>query len=76
MKPAIITFAPSSAALAHSIAGHVDGEIFACGSAGHDAKTLLPRLFSPTLQPEFVFYPPIVVLLVDAMHTVASKLEY
>lgn len=35
----------------------------------------MPRLFSPTLQPEFVFYPPIVVLLVDAMHTVASKLE-
>jgi hypothetical protein len=37
---------------------------------------MMPRLFSPTLQPEFVFYPPIVVLLVDAMHTVASKLEY
>lgn len=37
---------------------------------------MMPRLFSPTLQPEFIFYPPIVVLLVDAMHTVASKLEY
>lgn len=35
----------------------------------------MPRLFSPTLQPEFVFYPPIVVLLADAMHSVASKLE-
>ena len=45
-KPAIITFAPSSAALAQSIADHTHGEVFACGSAGHDAKTLLPRLFS------------------------------
>jgi hypothetical protein len=35
----------------------------------------MPRLFSPTLQPEFIFYPPIVVLLTDAMHSVASKLE-
>lgn len=37
---------------------------------------MMPRLFSPTLQPEFIFYPPIVVLLTDAMHTLASKLEY
>lgn len=36
----------------------------------------MPKLFSPTLRLEFVFYPPIVVLLVDVMHTVASKFEY
>jgi hypothetical protein len=39
-------------------------------------SAMMPRLFSPTLQLEFVFYPPIVVLLVDAMHTLASKIEY
>lgn len=35
----------------------------------------MPKLFSPTLRLEFIFYPPIVVLLVDAMHGVASKVE-
>lgn len=35
----------------------------------------LPKFFSTTLQPEFVFYPPIVVLLVDLMHSFASRLE-
>ena len=46
MKPAIITFAAASTPLAETIAAHLDGELFACGSAGHDAKILLPRLFS------------------------------
>ncbi|MDQ3798646.1 MAG: J domain-containing protein [Acidobacteriota bacterium] len=36
----------------------------------------MPHLFSPTLRLEFIFYPPIVVLLVDAMHGVASKVDY
>lgn len=36
---------------------------------------LMPRLFSKTLQPEFIFYPPIVVLLVDLMHSFALRLE-
>jgi len=36
----------------------------------------MPKLFSPTLRLEFIFYPPIVVLLVDAMHGVASKVDY
>jgi hypothetical protein len=35
----------------------------------------MPQLFSPTLRLEFIFYPPIVVLLVDAMHNVASKVD-
>lgn len=37
--------------------------------------TMMPKLFSKTLQPEFVFYPPIVVLLVDLMHTFALKMD-
>jgi uncharacterized protein YqhQ len=36
---------------------------------------MMPKFFSPTLQPEFIFYPPIVVLLVDLMHSVAAKME-
>ena len=38
-------------------------------------STVMPRMFSHSLQPEFVFYPPIAVLLVDLMHTVASRFE-
>ncbi|MBX7171482.1 MAG: J domain-containing protein [Pyrinomonadaceae bacterium] len=34
-----------------------------------------PKLFSPSLQPEMAFYPPIVVLLVDIMHNVVSRFE-
>ena len=36
---------------------------------------MMPKLFSKTLQPEFVFYPPIVVLLVDLMHSFALKMD-
>ena len=36
----------------------------------------MPKIFSDTLRPEFVFYPPIVVLLVDWMHTLASKFDH
>lgn len=35
----------------------------------------IPSLFSPTLSPEFIFYPPIFVLCVDLMHTLALRLE-
>lgn len=37
---------------------------------------MMPSFFSPTLQPEFIFYPPIVVLLVDLMHAFASRFEH
>ncbi|MGI8469755.1 MAG: J domain-containing protein [Pyrinomonadaceae bacterium] len=37
--------------------------------------TMMPKLFSKTLQPEFIFYPPIVVLLVDLMHSFALKMD-
>ncbi len=33
----------------------------------------MPRLFSPTFQLEFILYPPIIVLLVDALHYLTSK---
>ncbi len=35
----------------------------------------IPAMFSPTLKPEFVVYPPIFVLCVDLMHTLAARLE-
>ncbi|MGI8788523.1 MAG: J domain-containing protein [Pyrinomonadaceae bacterium] len=36
----------------------------------------MSKFFSDTLRPEFVFYPPIVVLLVDLMHSFAVKFGY
>ena len=36
----------------------------------------VPKYFAASLKPEFVFYPPIVVLLVDLMHSLASKFDY
>jgi hypothetical protein len=36
---------------------------------------MMPNLFSATLHPELIFYPPIAVLIVDTMHTVASKAD-
>jgi len=35
----------------------------------------LPSAFSPNFKYEFVFYPPIVVLFVDAMHSVAARFD-
>jgi hypothetical protein len=39
------------------------------------AGASLQTFFSRPLQPEIIFYPPIVVLLVDIMHKIASKFE-
>jgi hypothetical protein len=36
----------------------------------------MPSLFTSRFQPEIVFYPPIAVLLVDLMHSIASHFEY
>lgn len=46
MKPAIVTFAASSAELAQRIAGLTGGVVHHCGFNGEDAKALLPRLFA------------------------------
>jgi len=35
----------------------------------------VPAFFSSSLKPEFIFYPPIFVLLVDAMHAFATRLD-
>lgn len=35
----------------------------------------LPSMLSPTLKPEFIIYPPIIVLCVDLMHSLAARLE-
>lgn len=37
---------------------------------------MIPNLFSPILLPEMAFYPPIIVLIVDTMHKIASKLDF
>ncbi len=37
--------------------------------------TSMPGFFSASLNFEFIFYPPVVVLLVDGMHAFASHLE-
>jgi DnaJ-domain-containing protein 1 len=36
---------------------------------------MMPSVYSHNIQPEFIFYPPIVVLFVDLMHNVASKFD-
>ena len=36
----------------------------------------MSSFFASSLKPEFIFYPPIVVLLVDIMHSFASKFDY
>ncbi|MGI8638659.1 MAG: J domain-containing protein [Pyrinomonadaceae bacterium] len=36
----------------------------------------MPTLFSHSLRPEFIFYPPIVVLFVDLMHEFVSRFDY
>ena len=38
-------------------------------------RDMMPSVYSQTFRLEFIFYPPIVVLCVDLMHSVASKFE-
>ncbi len=35
----------------------------------------IPYIFGQTVRPDLLFYPPIDVLIVDTMHTVASKID-
>ena len=35
----------------------------------------LPYLFGQNFRLDLLFYPPIAVLIVDTMHTVASKID-
>ncbi len=43
------------------------------GSQIHLASVTIPSLFSAELGPEFVFYPPILVLFFDLMHSFAVR---
>ncbi|MEO7539012.1 MAG: hypothetical protein ABIV21_03225, partial [Pyrinomonadaceae bacterium] len=45
------------------------------GTQLHFAADALPSMFSTALSPEFIFYPPIVTLFVDLMHSFAMSLE-
>ncbi|MBC7898975.1 MAG: J domain-containing protein [Saprospiraceae bacterium] len=40
------------------------------------ASITVPHMFSASLKPEFVFYPPIFVLFVDLVHTFALQVEH
>jgi ABC-type antimicrobial peptide transport system permease subunit len=42
---------------------------------GMMTSAMMPRLFAESFHFEFLFYPPIVVLFVDLMHSVASNIE-
>ncbi len=39
-------------------------------------QAMMPRMFAPTLHLEFIFYPPIVVLIVDIMHSFVTRNDY
>ncbi len=39
------------------------------------AANVLPSMFSTTLGPEFLFYPPIITVFVDLMHTLAARFD-
>lgn len=41
----------------------------------HIAADALPSMFAIDLRPEFIFYPPIITLFVDLMHTFTSRFE-
>ena len=37
---------------------------------------MMPSMFSDSLHPEFIFYPPIAVLIVDITHSIALRFDY
>jgi DnaJ domain len=41
----------------------------------HTILSEVPFLYDPQLRPELLFYPPIAVLVIDTMHTVASRID-
>lgn len=50
--------------------------ILARAMFGLEPDSFLPSLFARNLNLELIFYPPIVVLLVDIMHSFASRFEH
>ena len=49
---------------------------FLIGTQVHFAAQTMPSMFAPDLKPEFLFYPPIITLFVDLMHSFASRLDH
>lgn len=49
--------------------------VFSRAIFGLEPDSFLPSLFARSLDLEMIFYPPIVVLLVDILHTFASRFE-
>lgn len=45
------------------------------GSHVNFVSVLVPSMFATSLQPEFIFYPPIFVLIVDMIHSFALRVE-
>ena len=45
------------------------------GTQMHFAERLMPNSFAVSLNPEFIFYPPIITFFVDLMHTITSRFE-
>jgi hypothetical protein len=45
------------------------------GQQMNDFLIAIPVFKDPHLRPELIFYPPIAVLIVDTLHTVASKID-
>lgn len=45
------------------------------GSHVNVVSVLVPTMFANTLQPEFIFYPPIFVLIVDLIYSFAVRVE-
>lgn len=47
------------------------------GSQAHEVLIFndLPFLFDRNIRPDLIFYPPIAVLIVDTLHTLASKID-
>jgi hypothetical protein len=48
---------------------------FLIGTMTNFASDAMPAMFSPNLKPEFIFYPPIMALFVDLMHSFASRFD-
>jgi curved DNA-binding protein CbpA len=49
--------------------------LFVGGQMYNLILSAVPGLFDPHLRPELLFYPPIAVLIVDTLHTIAAKID-
>ncbi len=68
----------SQYAVAAALLGGIGASVglgFLIGTQVHFAADLSPSMFSRNLLPEFLFYPPIITLFVDLIHSVAYRFE-